>query len=399
MSKERLTGKRAVWFGLLGTPVLLVAAVTLIGVTAGSAGPSTAAKQAALGPNDKLVANGEFVMHVSPQSAAEIEAYWTSERMASAQPMPIPTSTETTGSEGAVGTIPQMAGPAKAVDMRADGTAEVQTVSVPDSPGALHEPFHGAIPYTQFQWFGRYLRNVGAGSPNLAISAVHKMFFTLGSSNFVCSSSTVGQKGAWTAGHCLSNGAGTFATNVLHCPSYDSSQGGVNPVAGCWAATELYVATAWHNGGDFDQDFGATQPFTNGTVQPGLIGNFTGWLGLAWNITRNLNWMSFGYPQAAPFTGGKIEVCASSFGYTDNGGPDATDSSVIGCDMTGGSSGGPWIWGFGRFPTQPGGAALLRVNGHNDWRHTAITGEMASPYYDNIVCLLYELVNDVDLTC
>ena len=45
MSKKGLTGKRAVWFGLLGTPVLLVAAVTLIGVTAGSAGPARPRRQ------------------------------------------------------------------------------------------------------------------------------------------------------------------------------------------------------------------------------------------------------------------------------------------------------------------------------------------------------------------
>jgi len=398
MSKRRLTGKRAVWFGMLGTPVLLVTAITLIGVTAGSAGPSTAAQTAALGPNDKLVANGDVIQHTSTQTAAQIAAYWTPDRMAAAKPYPI-SGPAASGSEGAVGTIPQMAGPAKVVNMSADGTARVETFSVDSAPGALHEPFHGDIPYNQFQWFGRYLRNVGAGSPNLAIASQHKMFFSIGAGNFVCSSSTVGQRGAWTAGHCLSNGAGTFATNVLHCPSYDSSQGGVNPTAGCWAATEFYVATAWHNGGDFDQDFGATQPVANGTVQPGLIGNFTGWLGLAWNFPRNLHWTSFGYPQAAPFTGGKIEVCTSSFAYTDNGGADATDSSVIGCDMTGGSSGGPWIWGFGRFPSQPGGNPPLWVNGHNDWRHGGEPGELASPYYDNIVCSLYELVNDVDLAC
>ena len=43
MSRQRLTGKRAVWLGMLGTPALLIAAIMLIGVTAGSAGPSTTA--------------------------------------------------------------------------------------------------------------------------------------------------------------------------------------------------------------------------------------------------------------------------------------------------------------------------------------------------------------------
>ncbi len=80
------------------------------------------------------------------------------------------------------------------------------------SAGALTEPFHGAIPYTQWQWFGRYLRNVGGGSPNLVVSAQSKMFVMQdhdgngSASGFVCSASTIGQDAVWTAGHCLSNG-------------------------------------------------------------------------------------------------------------------------------------------------------------------------------------------------
>ena len=40
--KPRLTGKRAVWLGLVATPVLVVAAVATIGVAGSSAGPATA---------------------------------------------------------------------------------------------------------------------------------------------------------------------------------------------------------------------------------------------------------------------------------------------------------------------------------------------------------------------
>ena len=39
---KRLTGKRAVWLGLVATPVLVVAAVATIGVAGSSAGPATA---------------------------------------------------------------------------------------------------------------------------------------------------------------------------------------------------------------------------------------------------------------------------------------------------------------------------------------------------------------------
>jgi hypothetical protein len=46
-----------------------------------------------------------------------------------------------------------------------------------------------------------------------------KLFFSLGASNFVCSATVVFRSTIATAGHCVSNGAGLFATNVLFCLS------------------------------------------------------------------------------------------------------------------------------------------------------------------------------------
>ena len=159
------------------------------------------------------------------------------------------------------------------------------------------------------------------------------------------------------------------------------------------------MSTTWFQTGDFDRDFGATDAnFPAIAPAAGLIGDFTGWLGLAWNW-GNQNWVAMGYPATPPFTGNKIEVCASSLGYADNAGPATPDSVAIGCDMTGGSSGGPWILGFGRFPTQPGGNAALWINGHNDWRHLAVPDEMNSPYYDCFVVALYNAINESTLTC
>ena len=411
MSKERLTGRRAVWFGLLGTPVLLVAAITLIGVTAGSAGPSTGAKATA-----SAQAGSTLVSHENAQTAAEIAAYWTPARMAAAEEYPtidVPATSE----KGAVQTIQPTGTPGTAI-IRADGSVDRQSYSA-ESTGALTEPFHAGIPYTQWQWFGRYLRNVGAGSPNLPIATVSKMFFSQdhdanGSiSNFVCSAASIGPNAVWTAGHCVNNGVtgpsdganDGWSTNILFCPSYDSTQGGVNPSAGCWGSTTPASFTGWTEGGpvfnpNFDYDFGAVDT-TFASIAPasGFIGNFTGWLGLGWNW-GNVHWISLGYPQGAPFTGGKIEVCASSYGYSDSGGSTTPDSHAMGCDMTGGSSGGPWILGFGRNGGQPGGNALNWINGHNDWRHTAVVNEMNSPYYDCVrVVALYNFINETSIVC
>jgi V8-like Glu-specific endopeptidase len=402
MSKERLTGKRAVWFGLLGTPVLLVAAITLIGVTAGSAGPSTPALQA----GSTLSADGVTVSHVTAlgsgqQTLAELQAYWTPERMANAKPYPMESSSAASSAEGSVESIPQSSGSLKGLWQRPDGSVQVTDLSQPNSAGALTEPYHGAIPYTQWQWFGRYLRNVPAGSPNLAISAVHKMFFTQNGSNFVCSSSTIGVDGAWTAGHCVSDGSNTFSTNVLVCPSYDN---GINPTAGCWGADTLWTLVAWHTTGNLDEDMGGIDTSDTGTVNATQIGNFTGALGFGACFTNaacniNGNWLAMGYPAAAPFGGGKIETCASSLGYDDDAVAGGLASWAIGCDMTGGSSGGPWIYGFGRNGGQPGGAALNFVVGHNDWRHTAIVNELNSPQFNCRAIVMYNSINGTAIAC
>ena len=404
MSKERLTGRRAIWFGLLGTPVLLVAAVTLIGVTAGSAGPSTTASPAGVAQSQDGVTSQVTALGSGQQTLAELKAYWTPERMANATPYPMTTDAASSTTAGSVQTVPQIDAPLTGVMMTPDGGFETMRLPTSQSAGALTEPFHASIPYTQFQWFGRYLRNVPAGSPNLPISAQHKMFFTQNGGNFVCSSSTIGQDAVWTAGHCVSDGSNTFSTNVLFCPSYDVAQGGINPTAGCWGATSLTVLTAYHNTGNLDEDMGGADASDTGTLQPTLIGNYTGWLGIGVCLTNamcsfNINWMAFGYPHAAPFAGGKLETCASSFGYVDAAVAGGLDSWAIGCDMTGGSSGGPWVYGFGRNGGQPGGNALNWVVGHNDWRHTAVPNELNSPAFNCRAIAVYNAINGSSIAC
>lgn len=399
MMKKRPTGWQAVWLGLLATPTLLVATVLLVGVTAGSAGPSTTTAP--------LQTAGGIVTHTTEygagtQSLAQLVSYWTPERMASAEPMDMVSSATPTKAEGSVETIPASA-ELKAVRMNADGSVSSVTVQ-PNSTQALTEPYHAAIPYSRWQYFAKYNPNSPGGGTNMAAATQAKMFFTQGASNFVCSASTIGQDAVWTAGHCVSNGAGAFSTNVLFCPSHDN--GAPLPGVGCWAAESLVTSNVFHSTGDFDYDVGAADAADNGTVVAGLIGNFTGWLGFAYvNVAEgtseafNTHFMSFGYPQAAPFNGQKIHVCASSLGYADAATAGGQDSKAIGCDMTGGSSGGPWIIGISRNPSQIGGVPTPglqnTVFGHNDWRHTAEPGEMNSPSYNCLANAVWRSANDL----
>jgi hypothetical protein len=167
-----------------------------------------------------------------------------------------------------------------------------------------------------------------------------KLFFSFGASNFVCSASVIGRSTIATAGHCVSNGAGTFATNVLFCPSYN--QGGPNTSRGCWATVSLTTSGAWHSSGDPDFDYACGVTAVTGTVIANKIGNITGWAGRGWNWV-DVPVITFGYPQAAPFGGTIIQQTASVEWYNVDFTAGTQVSKVIGSDLTGGASGGGWF--------------------------------------------------------
>ena len=121
------------------------------------------------------------------------------------------------------------------------------------------------------------------------------------------------------------------------------------------------------------------------------VGAHTGWLGFAANIGRDQHWIAMGYPQGAPFAGGKIIMAASQYGYDDDWFPDAVLSVAMGSDLTGGSSGGPWILQYG-LPGQVAGAGGNYINGHNDWKWNTEPEAMASPYFDCRPVAIYNVI-------
>ena len=382
--KRKLTPRGAVWAGLLATPVL-IAVIAAIGVASAPAGQGTPAAPAAQAA-DLAVAS-----HATQQTVAQVEAYWTPARMAAAEPYPMPTrsgppstpagtlvpTAEPTGEPGAVaGALP-------------GGVALPQAASqvIASSQQPQHHPYLTQVPYTRWSLLGRYDK-----FPNYTIL---KMFFTqdydgdgnvVEPSNFVCSASTFGPDEAWTAGHCVTNnlnGAGInagWSYNVQVCPVYDN---GLVHGHGCWGSDEVVSLLGYRNGGNGNIDFGAIDTSANGTVVPGALGAHTGWLGFAWNQSRDQHWVAMGYPAEAPFAGGKIIMAASGYGYDDDWQPDLIEGVAMGSDLTGGSSGGPWIIQYG-IPGQVAGFGSNLINGHNDWRWVGggVPNQMVSPYYD-----------------
>ena len=171
-----------------------------------------------------------------------------------------------------------------------------------------------------------------------------------------------------TAGHCLTDGAGHWSSKVLFVPAYLN---GAGPY-GVFPAKVLWAQAGWINGADSSYDVGIFSVGKNGagrTLQASV-----GALGFAADQSRVQHWDAFGYPAGSPFNGETMQVCEASHAYDDAAVGGGADTIGIGCDMTGGSSGGPWI------------IALRRgsyINGLNSYGYDAEPGAMYSPYFSS----------------
>jgi V8-like Glu-specific endopeptidase len=195
----------------------------------------------------------------------------------------------------------------------------------------------------------RIAGTAGKGKPSLhadekPVSHIGKVFFTLGSLNYVCSGNSVASKNestVSTAGHCIhegpgAEGPGRFVTNFAFVPAYLN---GAAPY-GKWAATSLHVPSQWSSAGDmqYDTGFAVVAP-PNGSTLSDTVGAS----GVQFNEARGLTYKSFGYPAAKPFNGQSLKSCTGT--ATNDPYNPRFNTQGIPCDMNGGSSGGPWFIG------------------------------------------------------
>lgn len=166
-----------------------------------------------------------------------------------------------------------------------------------------------------------------------------KVFFTLDGTRYVCSgSSTSSANGSvvTTAGHCLNEGPGGFATNFMFAPGYND---GATPY-GEWTATDLLTTSQWAGSGDFNYDVGFA---VVGTIGGKTLAQTVGTQGIAFSPQYGQTMHSFGYPAASPYDGSDLAWCWGSTIRDTFGG---SSDYGLNCNMTGGSSGGPWFFGY-----------------------------------------------------
>ena len=315
-------------YGYLSTMVL---AVTMV-IPSSSIAAATAA---AAGPD---AGQAVSVSNVSPARAATNDRYWTRARMQAARPMP----KADVGRRKAVAATSPKAGshPQRIESSVPNGGGGGSFDGSPVDPNYDYPyPFTRRTLEKQLQTVFPY-RTVGV------------VFMRQDGVDYVCSGSSVQSKPrqvVFTAGHCLFDGDGHGSSHVVFVPAY---RNGSAPY-GTFAATFTWSFAVWKNGGNDAFDMGA---FSVGRNSKGkTLQSQVGALGFAWNQSRVQHWDLLGYPADYPFSGEKPVVCEASHAFddapVDNDGNPVTkgyDPIGVGCDMTGGSSGGPWILSLGR---------------------------------------------------
>jgi len=217
-----------------------------------------------------------------------------------------------------------------------------------------------------------------------------KVFFTLGSTNYVCSGSTVddGNRADYsmvlTAGHCaIDELTNKFATNFMYVPAYDESPVNCFSAGACFTATALVVRNEFATAGGFntqaiqhDWAFAIFSDDANG----GAL-DADGAFGIAFTSPSTGDTrQSFGYPAAGKYSGGDLIYCLGPVAPDGN-----YDTWGMNCDMTGGASGGPWIEDYGK-----NSAALNSVNSYK-YNGGPLKNYMFGPTFNSKTQKTYEV--------
>jgi V8-like Glu-specific endopeptidase len=172
------------------------------------------------------------------------------------------------------------------------------------------------------------------GNPD-APTAIGKLFTSAGT----CSASVVSPNNIIvTAAHCCwDRGTKNWIGGWSFAPAYNN---GSAPF-GVFNYSQARVLNSWINNGDIASDV-CVISLANDAHGHGVT-YYTGWLGRAWNFSSNQSMHALGYPGNIGGTN-KLELCAAeSFGQSSGCGSDVLN---MGCSMTYGSSGGPWIMDY-----------------------------------------------------
>ncbi len=204
-----------------------------------------------------------------------------------------------------------------------------------------------------------------------------RILFTMGGSDYICSGSVVdsGNNATYStvlsAGHCAFDAAKGWATNWMYIPDFDDAPtySCASTALGCWTADRLGAHTGFVNAGGFNDqavavDFSFARVGLGGTGVTGTLDldAVTGGYGLKTSgVALTTKLWAFGYPAAGRYKGKDLTYCAGTL-VND---PYGADTWGMACNMTGGSSGGPWLGDTDAPGTVEGKVASLNSYGYS----------------------------------
>lgn len=354
--------------------VLIIAMVTVVAASPDDFEPE----------DPQIQAQEEVVIkHQIPEERKEsTESYWTEERLSEVLPVDFFLN-ETNQGEfvnfdeevlqgepiNIEGSLPDSGADAWAREMFPEEWERTDSLE-DDTPGlepALEQTqgitdYSYPFPYNPAYYVPFKLRN------DYPHRTVGLLLFTIpGYGDYFCSASVMVNRALWTAGHCVYTPGIGWHENVAFIPAY---RNGSMPY-GLWSANNLFSLTGWTYDGNFAYDIGSViLNDKNGW----MVGHVTGWLGASFNGASKRHWHSFGYP--VNIGGGDFPVtCQGSRAGRDAvSGP---DTIVMGCNMLGGSSGGPILYRYA--PVGSGGKNY--VNGVNSYGYQNQPNGMYFAYF------------------
>jgi len=174
------------------------------------------------------------------------------------------------------------------------------------------------------------------GPAHAQTAPIGKLFTSAGT----CSASVVsGNNIIVTAAHCCwDRTKNNWIGGWQFAPGYNN---GKAPY-GLFNYAQARVLNSWINNGDIPSDVCVIKLQNDAAGHP--VTYYTGWLGRAWNYPPVQNMRAFGYPGNIGGANNLEQCAAQSSAQPGNCGGGVLNMA---CNMTYGSSGGPWIMDYG----------------------------------------------------
>jgi V8-like Glu-specific endopeptidase len=200
-----------------------------------------------------------------------------------------------------------------------------------------------------------------------------RILFSTSAGDWICSGSVVNTTSGsaavvLTAGHCVYDGSEGWSFNFMYIPDFDDAPTYTcnQTVYGCWTATRLAINSDFYPSGfgpdsALRVDYGFALVGAGGHSGTADLDTVTGGYGLnTATVSNNTVKWAFGYPAAGRYHGKDLTYCTGS--TVDD--PYGVGTWGMVCNMTGGSSGGPWIYGTTNPAIYSAGTLLTSVNSY-----------------------------------